>query len=74
MDHLEPTRTSDQDRLVPARQICLHYTICSRTLSRWLAQDDLGFPRPMVVNGRRYWSLTEIEAWDRAQLRGRGTR
>ena len=75
MDHLEPTRTptfGTQERLLPARQVWEHYTITSRSLSRWLARGNLGFPRPMVVNGRRYWRLTEIEAWERAQLRGHG--
>ena len=59
---------------MPARQIWERFGVTSRTLSRWLARDNLGFPRPMVVNGRRYWRLTEIEAWDRAQPRARGTR
>jgi hypothetical protein len=26
---------------------------------------SLGFPRPLVINGRLYFSLSEIEAWER---------
>ena len=65
-----PTSFGTQERLLPARQIWEHFGICSRTLSRWLAQGDLGFPRPIFVNGRRYWRLAEIEAWDHARPRG----
>ena len=77
MDHLEPTRTptfGTQERLLPARQICERYGITSRTLSRWLARRDLAFPQPMVVNGRRFWWLAHIEAWERGQIRGHGIR
>jgi len=33
------------------------------TLWRWLRDPELGFPRPLVINGRRYWRESEIKAW-----------
>ena len=68
------TFLSNQERLLPARQIWERYGITSRTLSRWLARGNLGFPRPIFVNGHRYFRLGEIEVWERAQPRGHGTR
>jgi len=37
--------------------------ISDMTLWRWLHDDKLGFPKPMYINGRRYWDEEEIEAW-----------
>ena len=53
--------------LAPARQVCERYGITTRTLSRWLGRPELNFPKPLVVNGRRYWRLNEIEAWERVR-------
>lgn len=30
--------------------------------------DHSGFPKPMTVNRRRLWKLSELEAWERAQV------
>jgi predicted DNA-binding transcriptional regulator AlpA len=37
------------------------------TLWRWLNDPDLKFPRPIVINHRRYFRLSEIETWERRQ-------
>jgi len=37
--------------------------ICDMTLSRWLADDRLDFPRPIYIKRRRYFSHDEIEAF-----------
>jgi hypothetical protein len=36
------------------------------TLWRRLHDERLKFPRPVVVNGRRYFKLSDIEAWEAA--------
>ena len=56
--------------LIPARDVWERYCITSRTLSRWLDRYELDFPRPLIVNGRRYFRLTEIEMWERIRARG----
>ena len=58
--------------MLPARNVCTRYSISRRTLDRWLANSGLGFPAPLVINGRRYWRLAQIEGWerDRANVRG----
>lgn len=37
--------------------------VCDMTLHRWLRSDQLGFPKPAVVNRRRYWRADEIGEW-----------
>jgi len=36
---------------------------CTRTLSRWTCQPELGFPDPCIINGRRYFSAWQVEDW-----------
>ncbi len=57
--------------LTPAREVWKRYSITSRTLSRWLERTELHFPKPLVVNGRRYWWLSELEAWERSRVSDR---
>ena len=49
----------------PARKVCARYDIVDRTLDRWLADPAMGFPRPIVINTRRYFSEPELVAWER---------
>ena len=53
------------DPLVSARQVCDHFFagISDMTLWRWLRDPELGFPRPLVINRRRYWREDEIKVW-----------
>ena len=53
---------------LPARQVLARYQVCDRTLARWLADGALNFPKPLVVNGRRYWLLEDIENWERSRV------
>ena len=34
------------------------------TLYRWVRNPTLGFPQPVVINGRRFWRLSELQAWE----------
>jgi hypothetical protein len=55
------------DLLLPAHILLERYDIAGRTLDRWLHRADLRFPRPFVINKRRYFKLHEIENWERAR-------
>lgn len=50
-----------------AKRVLERYDIVDRTLDRWLADPAMKFPRPMVINGRRYFLETELTAWERAR-------
>jgi predicted DNA-binding transcriptional regulator AlpA len=34
------------------------------TIFRWLADPKLGFPQPIRINGRRYWRLADLQAFE----------
>jgi predicted DNA-binding transcriptional regulator AlpA len=55
-----------------ARQVYERFSVSDMTLWRWLNDPDLDFPRPIVINHRRYFRLPEIEAWERQQARKAG--
>ena len=59
-------------RKLPDRVVCERYGIVSRTLSRWDANPSLNFPKPIVINGRKYREEAALDAWDREQaIKGR---
>ena len=58
--------------LLPAREVTRRYGVVDRTLGRWLENVDLGFPRPLVINKRRYFRLTDLERWERERARAAG--
>lgn len=58
------TETSSDERL-PAAAVLRRYKIVDRTLKRWLDSPSLAFPRPLVINGRRYFRAADLEQWER---------
>ena len=59
------TRLSDHDQLWPIRRVLQRYGVCARTIDRWIADQTLGFPQPIVINRRRYFSERQLEEWER---------
>ncbi len=41
------------------------YSVSERTITRWMEDKSLGFPRPIRVRERLFFALAEIEAWER---------
>ena len=33
-------------------------------LWRLLRNEKLGFPKPLVINNRRYWQLSKLKSWE----------
>jgi predicted DNA-binding transcriptional regulator AlpA len=60
---LEVTASS-ANNLLPARKVWERYGVTDRTLDRWLEREELRFPRPVVVNRRRYFREKELAAWE----------
>ena len=44
--------------------------ISDMTLHRWLRDPNLNFPRPLVINHRRYWKRGAIDEWLAARETG----
>jgi hypothetical protein len=63
--------TSQPDNaLHPARFVCERYKIVGRTLARWELDEELGFPKPIVIRTRRYWREDELATWERSKAAG----
>jgi hypothetical protein len=60
-----------EDLLLTARKTSKRYNKSVRTINRWLDDPDMGFPRPMVVKGWRYFSLAELKKWERRHTIGK---
>lgn len=53
-------------RYLSAANVRLRYDgISDMTLWRWLHDDDLGFPQPFRINGRRFWNEPDLIAWEK---------
>ena len=55
--------------LIPKPSLARELGVCSRTLSRWLDDNSIALPRPVVIRGRNYFSRSEIETWKAARVR-----
>lgn len=49
-------------------QVQARYGKSHVTIWRWAKDPELGFPKPMQINGLNYWKLSELEAWEAAQV------
>ncbi|AZO38623.1 MAG: DNA-binding protein [Mesorhizobium sp.] len=50
-----------------APQVLARYGISDMSLHRWLNNPALSFPKPMVINRRRYFLEADLVAWERAR-------
>jgi len=51
---------------LPAAQVRSRYGVTDMTLWRWLSKKsaDFQFPRPIEIFSRRYWRLSELQAFE----------
>ena len=59
------SKTSED--LLPTNVVRSRYGVSDMTISRWLAHSNLGFPQPTRINGRRYWRLADLQAFEARQ-------
>lgn len=51
-------------KLIPAKNVReIFGNVSQMTLWRWLGKPELAFPRPIYINGRRYFDAAEIESF-----------
>ena len=48
-----------------ARKVWERYDVTERTLYRWVNAPEVAFPQPIRIGSRRYFSLADLEAWER---------
>lgn len=46
-------------------QVAVRFSTSERTISRWQADPGLGFPRSLLINGRHFIPLDQLEEWER---------
>jgi predicted DNA-binding transcriptional regulator AlpA len=51
-------------RKLLTRHLIERYRVSDRTIDRWIRDPSLGFPRPTVINGRKFWDEAEIDQFD----------
>jgi len=59
---------SDSSDLLPDPRVARRYHVTSRTIDRWDRQPDLGFPKAVRINQRKYRRLSELEIWERGRV------
>jgi predicted DNA-binding transcriptional regulator AlpA len=45
--------------------------VTSMTIWRWEKSEKLAFPKPTVINDRKYWNRSDINAWMRKMVAGK---
>jgi|HubBroStandDraft_3_1064219.scaffolds.fasta_scaffold789947_2 hypothetical protein len=60
---------------LPKALTAARYHVTTRTIDRWHRDEKLGFPEPIVINGRNYYREDELSEFDRrCARRGRETK
>ena len=54
-------------RKLPTKQVCGRYLVTDRTVSRWERDPELNFPKPTVINRRKYFDEEQLARWDSEQ-------
>jgi predicted DNA-binding transcriptional regulator AlpA len=47
-----------------AHQLKQRFGISQMALHRWLRDERVNFPRPIVISGFRYWKKADVLAWE----------
>jgi hypothetical protein len=50
---------------LPTGAVAQRYQVTPRSVDRWWKNPKLGFPQPIFINERKYWSLADLEKWER---------
>jgi predicted DNA-binding transcriptional regulator AlpA len=72
--------TSKSKRLIPDSEVCQRYGIVAYTLWRWDNEEpkpgkpELGFPKPVRINGRKYRVEAELDQFDARRAAERDAR
>jgi len=54
----------EEDRFLPTAEVVKRYQIHVTSLDRWLRIES-NFPRPIMIAGRKYWSLRALQEFER---------
>jgi MerR-like DNA binding protein len=57
---------------LPDKDVAARYGVTVRTIGNWDRDEDLCFPRALVINKRKYRREDELDEFDRRASRGAG--
>jgi hypothetical protein len=52
---------------LPTVKVAERYSVTTRSIERWKKNPELRFPKPIGINKRWYWELSDLETWERAR-------
>jgi hypothetical protein len=55
----------DSDKNLPTTLVADRYAVTTRSVERWAEDPALGFPPPIYINRRKFWSLNALKRFDR---------
>jgi hypothetical protein len=56
------------DVMLTAKQVRTRYgNVSDMAIWRWLRDERLAFPQPIIINARRYWRLSDLAQWELVQ-------
>jgi predicted DNA-binding transcriptional regulator AlpA len=58
------------EKLLPGKKVRERYGVSDQTIWRWLHDPKSGFPKPVRIQGRRYWRLEQLLAFEAARSEG----
>jgi hypothetical protein len=50
---------------LPTGDVAARYSVTTRSIDRWRKDPELAFPQPIFIRDRKYWSLADLEKWER---------
>jgi predicted DNA-binding transcriptional regulator AlpA len=53
-----------QSQFITAKSVAARYGVSAMTRYRWERDAKLRFPRPIVINKRKFWAVPDLEAWE----------
>lgn len=55
---------------VTSIDVCNRYGVTTMTLWRWLNNDNVNFPKPIYINRRRYFRISDVLEWESKRENG----
>jgi hypothetical protein len=68
-----PTFEDADDAVQPRRKTAKQLGVCTRTITRWEQNPQLGFPPCALINGRKYDRVADVLRWVFARAAGKRT-
>lgn len=74
VQHYETQSDDTAAEYLPIGRVKARYSnVSDMTISRWMANPKIAFPRPVAFGGRyRFWKLADLIQWERRRAAGKG--